>query len=499
MQVTNKIKMDLTRPDPTLTVHAVQGEVCSRSLQISLYRGHEAWTVPADVTVTVRYAKPDRTKGCYDTLPNGTSAWSAQGNLLTVHLAPQMLTVPGSVKAQIQLIQGPRILSTFALTLFVEADPAAGTMRSENYINWLQWIEDQAQDQVKLTQQAANTACQASEAAALAADNAANSSNQAASFVSDANTAATQAQKAAEDAAAAQKESEDIAGTVSAIVAGNEAYTKEESHHLFSPAIIAAASGETITLTDSTDLKLQGLKLFGKTLQNGIPSPENPVPLFCLGSSGRMTISIGKGGDDTKLQTITASIPYGLSGIPVSNSGNYTDETGQQWICDEVDFSRGIYIQRTKKKRVLSSLNWIYSSGTNRFLAVDLEYKKKDATSVLEALCSHFQANKNNRLDDLEMTYINDTSSGFAYRYDALNGDIDAWKAFLDANEVYIVAELSQQIETALTEDITSAYAVLQTCYPNTIVTNDCGAGMTIRYGADTSLYIDNRIRSFLH
>lgn len=45
-------------------------------------------------------------------------------------------------------------------------------------------------------------------------------------------------------------------------------------------------------------------------------------------------------------QTLTASTPNCLPGIPVSSGGNYTDENGQQWICDEIDFARGVYVQR---------------------------------------------------------------------------------------------------------------------------------------------------------
>lgn len=48
-------------------------------------------------------------------------------------------------------------------------------------------------------------------------------------------------------------------------------------------------------------------------------------------------------------QTLTLSTPNGLPGIPVTSGGNYTDENGQQWICDEVDFGRGVYVQRVDK------------------------------------------------------------------------------------------------------------------------------------------------------
>lgn len=43
---------------------------------------------------------------------------------------------------------------------------------------------------------------------------------------------------------------------------------------------------------------------------------------------------------------LTLSTPNGLRGIPVTSGGNYTDDSGQQWICDEVDFNRGVYVQR---------------------------------------------------------------------------------------------------------------------------------------------------------
>lgn len=48
-------------------------------------------------------------------------------------------------------------------------------------------------------------------------------------------------------------------------------------------------------------------------------------------------------------QTLTLSTPNGLPGIPVTSGGNYTDENGQQWVCDEVDLERGVKVQRVDK------------------------------------------------------------------------------------------------------------------------------------------------------
>ena len=48
-------------------------------------------------------------------------------------------------------------------------------------------------------------------------------------------------------------------------------------------------------------------------------------------------------------QTLTLQTPNGLPGIPVTSGGNYTDPTGQQWVCDEVDLGKGVRVQRVDK------------------------------------------------------------------------------------------------------------------------------------------------------
>lgn len=48
-------------------------------------------------------------------------------------------------------------------------------------------------------------------------------------------------------------------------------------------------------------------------------------------------------------QLLTLPTPNGLPGIPVTSGGNYTDSTGQQWVCDEVDLERGVKAQRIDK------------------------------------------------------------------------------------------------------------------------------------------------------
>lgn len=252
-------------------------------------------------------------------------------------------------------------------------------------------------------------------------------------------------------------------------------------------AIVETAQGETMILTDSSDKLFEGLRVFGKSTQDGTPSVENPVPIVNAGESGSITVEVtGRnlidytkaegdadiqfvdggfivGGDvlhriinipykfkkgesytvtykdkfllgsgkigiylpggkysvsgsapvqygiflnkpfvpqdeytaigfyvdkdaatnlkveitdiclvktgmDTDYepythQSLTLATPNGLPGVPVSKDGNYTDQNGQQWVCDEVDLGRGKYVQRMKDFIINQNTNMSTSIG----------------------------------------------------------------------------------------------------------------------------------------
>lgn len=81
----------------------------------------------------------------------------------------------------------------------------------------------------------------------------------------------------------------------------------------------------------------------------GIPSPnpDYPQPINSIGDSGSVDVVVSDNNGNS--QTLTINTPNGLCGIPVGTGGNYTDSTGQQLVCDEVDFERGVYVQRIGK------------------------------------------------------------------------------------------------------------------------------------------------------
>ena len=111
--------------------------------------------------------------------------------------------------------------------------------------------------------------------------------------------------------------------------------------------LIGSEIGNPVSVSDAFSAPLCGLTVYGRSTQDGTPSPDNPVPIVSAGDSGTITVTIGDGADER--QTITLQTPNGLPGIPVTSGGNYTDENGQQWVCDEVDLERGVKVQRVDK------------------------------------------------------------------------------------------------------------------------------------------------------
>ena len=115
-------------------------------------------------------------------------------------------------------------------------------------------------------------------------------------------------------------------------------------------------------------------------------------------------------------QLFTLPTPNGLPGIPVTSGGNYTDSTGQQWVCDEIDLERGVKVQRMDKAA------------------------------------------------------------------------FDSTKTLAEQNAVI----LATPVETPLTPAEIAAYKALTTYAPNTVVQASDGAGLKLDYQRDVNIVIKN-------
>ena len=244
-----------------------------------------------------------------------------------------------------------------------------------------------------------------------------------------------------------------------------------------------SVSGASITATDSFAAPFVGLRVCGKSTQDGTPLPTAPVPIVSAGDGGTVVVTVSDGANNS--QTLTLQTPNALPGIPVTSGGNYTDENGQQWVCDEVDLARGVRVQRITKIKVTSSLNW-QTSGQK----VDRYFAWFAGTSATNVLCTHFSTTVGSEAVGGAIANPNNLI-GFAYAQKGTS-TLDEFKAFLDAKDVYVWTSLATPVETALSAAEIAAYKALTTYAPTTSISVTDGAGAEMKYQRDVNIVIKN-------
>lgn len=187
-------------------------------------------------------------------------------------------------------------------------------------------------------------------------------------------------------------------------------------------------------------------------------------------------------------QTLIIPTPNGLPGIPVSSDGNYTDADGRQWVCDEVDFKKGVYVQRIGK-RTITSKDVFYKSGmstddVNYFSLgnFSLHIGTIGEKDVLMSNC--FVAGINHGFGAWGKIFLSSAFDGKVYfsveaqKYP----DEETFKQWAVENGLMFLYQLVDIIETPLAAEELSAYKTLHTYSPTTTVINDAGAGMSVGY-----------------
>lgn len=318
------------------------------------------------------------------------------------------------------------------------------------------------------------------EAAIEGANQAAGVAAQAAAV---ANTASANANLAAENA--------DSSAGSAALAAKNANDAADHANHTAkSLMVIGSAKGNSIHLDGASDQFLLGMRIFGKTIQDGTPTPEAPVDLVSAGDGGSITVNIT---GDNEARSMTIATPNGLPGIPVTTGGNYVDADGQQWVCDEMDYAMGVYIKRVETMVCDGSADEKWTvTGDQSFgiLSTDMPSAHKRQSNTI--MSTHFPfggSGANITLGNKYGLFV--INSGFH--------SLAEWTAFLASQSaagtpMAVLYELEKPIETPLSEEELAAYAALRTYRGNTTVSNDAGAWMDIEYVMDAKKYIDDMI-----
>ena len=194
-------------------------------------------------------------------------------------------------------------------------------------------------------------------------------------------------------------------------------------------------------------------------------------------------------------QSFSIPTPNGLLGLPVDSGGNYTDSNGQQWVCDEMDFKRGKYVQRIKKVIFNGSEDWNLQNISQKGFA-NFYVRNLSGIRVNSNVLSNQFRNQTTLISETTEEGIANLTTLYV-RIDKTKADnANKFKEILKTNNLEICYQLATPIETDIPEETMTAYRKLYTNYPSTVIQNDSGAGMEVEYVADTKQFILDQIKA---
>ncbi len=243
-------------------------------------------------------------------------------------------------------------------------------------------------------------------------------------------------------------------------------------------------TGNPLSVDDAFSAPLCGLTVYGKSTQDGTPTPDAPVPIVSAGDGGSVVVTLSDG--NGKTQTLTLPTPNGLPGIPVTSGGNYTDQNGQQWVCDEVDLERGVRVQRIGKVTPLSATDIFNKLANTEEVRIDNPFIRDRGR--LPMLCNTFKL--------VPVTWGVDTPYIFSYAATgnasiAFRLPIGVYsETYFKEHPTTVYGILATPIETPLTPDEIAAYKALTAYGPDTVVQAGDGVGVKLEYQRDVNIAI---------
>ena len=259
--------------------------------------------------------------------------------------------------------------------------------------------------------------------------------------------------------------------------------TENTAYVRFSFASVASSASE-IMMNEGKD------PLPYERYVGGIPSPNGDYPQE-IQTISNFTLEVNDGANAK--QELSIVIPeQGFYGIPVESGGNYTDTSGQQWICDEFDFTSKKFIKRIGKKIWDGGGWWLEerSNGKIRF-KIPIEDAKMDSTVCIcnRAINAEVRATWDNK------EYECSLSGAYFYVYKQFENTAEL-KEWMTTHPFEVLYPLATPVEYDLTDEEVQAFMALHAYKPTTYITNDAElpVGMETSYVADLQAYIDNKI-----
>ena len=290
------------------------------------------------------------------------------------------------------------------------------------------------------------------------------------------------------------------AGKVPTVKADGSAYELAGPYAPLSAAIRPTASGNPVSITDSVEWPLLGLKVYGKSTQDGTPSPESPVPIVSAGDGGSIALTVSDGAEQS--QSLILSTPAGLPGVRVSKNGNYIDPSGQQFLANYRDWERGVDVQMCCDVVLDGTSGAGFDNGGVWHMSPSAQKNLFGGVLIFnesfqEAFSDRFEVQSSAYDVAKNQTFYVSSDGGSCSMSSSLfeTPSIDGFKAYFKANPTRFVVPYAEPIETPIPPEELAAYRALHTYDGVTVVsTPEDVAGLEVKYVADAQKYIDDRL-----
>lgn len=278
----------------------------------------------------------------------------------------------------------------------------------------------------------------------------------------------------------------------------------ESSNGIYIGTKTLDSNGTPAWATISTWNKHVGTE-FTNLVQVYLESNDHAVGDTRLCGTYRFQLEVGDKftGFEAYKEVQTATLLSGsIHGIPVSESGNYIDANGQQWISDELDFERGVRVNRINARSLrgidfVQSDNSTWSKDILRFDAADI-YQSATRTPLM---CDRFVNRFAHDPSDIDVARshecisthsVNDVVSVFINKNRLETPDLAGFTKWLEENRTTVAAIRHRPVETGLPSEEIAKFRAFHTNRLNTTILNDVGVMMEVKYNKDTKTYVDS-------
>ena len=226
----------------------------------------------------------------------------------------------------------------------------------------------------------------------------------------------------------------------------------------------ASNQGETY-LSDSDNGKIQDMIIYGKSSQDGTPSPENPVEIkSVVNPVVKLTNE-----DKLKVQSVTLN-NITLNAIPISSGGNVTID-GQQYVADYVDVERGKLVRNIENATFngAENENWtLWNEDKDKLWSFMFQNSVKIFVNESASKCNRFEFDVDESTDNRYWLCSPSNNPSIQIRYRTVGKDVSAFKTWLSKNPVVLQYALATPTETDLTPEEIQVFKALATYYPVT-------------------------------